>query len=91
MARYGGEEFVVLWPGLTLAAASAIAERLRQAVLELAIPHAANAAGPLVSLSIGVAATHPRAKLNSAQSLIELADQRLYAAKAAGRNRVITG
>lgn len=91
VARYGGEEFVVLWPGLTLAAASAIAERLRQAVLELAIPHAANAAGPLVSLSIGVAATHPRAKLNSAQSLIELADQRLYAAKAAGRNRVITG
>jgi diguanylate cyclase (GGDEF)-like protein len=98
LARYGGEEFVVLWCGLTPAQATAMAERLRQRVGALALPHATNPAGQTVSLSIGVAArrlprqaTAPLVEEIEAPiaTLLRQADERLYAAKSAGRNRVV--
>ena len=98
LARYGGEEFVVLWSDLDLEQAAAMAERLRQRVIALALPHAAHPSGAQVSLSIGVAATAvPRstvtAPADEQQHQIKLfmqqADQRLYRAKTGGRNRVV--
>jgi diguanylate cyclase (GGDEF)-like protein len=98
LARYGGEEFVVLWCGLTPTQATTMAERLRQRVGALALPHASNPAGQTVSLSIGVAArrlpsqaTAPLSEEIEPQiaALLRQADERLYAAKSAGRNRVV--
>lgn len=97
-ARYGGEEFVLLWSDISASQSAALAERLRLAVSALKLPHAASPVGAWVSLSIGVAATTPErrditAPADEVQQAIERlllqADQRLYAAKARGRNRVV--
>lgn len=98
LARYGGEEFIVLWNRVSREQAAELAERLRQAVQALHLPHAANPCGAQVSLSIGVAVTRvpetarsaPNTEVEAAiEALIQRADQRLYAAKSAGRNRVV--
>jgi PleD family two-component response regulator len=81
--RYGGEEFLVLLPEQTLESAAAAAGRLRAAVEELGIPHAG---GGVVTVSAGVAG--PFDAEETAEELIARADTALYAAKAAGRNRV---
>lgn len=86
-ARYGGEEFVLLLPGLDLAAAHAFAERLRVACEARALPHPASSVGPVVTVSVGVAAWVPEVGA-SPQSLFTAADEALYRAKAAGRNCV---
>jgi len=91
-ARYGGEEFVALLPDTDAAGARMVAERIRQAVMALAIPHAGNGAG-VVTISVGVhtgsmgAGTAP----DSATVLIERADALLYQAKQSGRNQVCGG
>lgn len=87
-ARFGGEEFVVLIPGADAAAATAFAERLRQACQARALPHPASPVAPVVTLSLGVASTRPSAEGRSAQ-LLAAADAALYRAKAQGRNRVV--
>jgi diguanylate cyclase (GGDEF)-like protein len=82
--RYGGEEFLVLLPEQPLESAALAAERLRGAVEALALPHPA---GGLVTVSAGVATlTEPGCRPDQ---LFELADQALYRAKEAGRNRVV--
>ncbi len=86
-ARYGGEEFAVLLPGIGEAEAAAVAERARQAVERLPIQVYANVA-VTVTTSAGVAAMAPRGSDQPAE-LIARADAALYAAKAAGRNRVV--
>jgi diguanylate cyclase (GGDEF)-like protein len=89
--RYGGEEFLVLMPdcGLSDHVANA-ADRMRQAVLEAAIPHEARPTEPhLVTLSGGVSCWIPGSPL-SARAVLEEADQALFDAKTAGRNRVYT-
>jgi diguanylate cyclase (GGDEF)-like protein len=78
--RLGGEEFVVLLPGMDTEGGVAVAERLRAAV-ERAQP-----AGMEVTLSVGVAARTGEAI--HYDDLYRRADRALYAAKAAGRNRV---
>jgi diguanylate cyclase (GGDEF)-like protein len=83
-ARYGGEEFVVILEDTTLAGAAGVAERIRHAVLDAAIP--APAGGPL-SVSVGVAARLPG---STGEALLRQADGALYDAKNAGRNRVST-
>lgn len=87
VARYGGEEFVALLPGCDLPNAVQAAHRLQAAVAELALPHEASDCHSFVSLSMGVAAVHPGGETDPT-SLVESADRALYAAKAAGRNRV---
>jgi diguanylate cyclase (GGDEF)-like protein len=84
--RYGGEEFGMVMPGLELADALAVAERVRQAVLHTDLPHPGSRLGT-VTISIGVAAIVPRPGL-SADLLIAAADAALYRAKQAGKNRV---
>ncbi|MEM9301024.1 MAG: diguanylate cyclase [Pseudomonadota bacterium] len=78
LARYGGEEFMVVLPAMTLAEARALAERLRAAT---------DAAAVGTTISIGVAAS-PAGDPRTADALIGAADRALYAAKAAGRNRI---
>jgi diguanylate cyclase len=86
-ARYGGEEFVIALPNTTLQSAITVAEHIRRAVMtkELIKRSSGERLGR-VTMSLGAAALRPN---DSAQSLIERADNCLYAAKRRGRNRVI--
>ena len=83
-ARYGGEEFALLLSDLTDAAAVTVAERLRALIEDYDWTWIAP--GLTITVSIGVA-TYGEA--DSAAQLLESADRRLYAAKDAGRNRVV--
>jgi diguanylate cyclase (GGDEF)-like protein len=85
VARYGGEEFCLVMPDTHIAGAVIAAERVRAAVEELAEPHAASARGT-VTISIGVASVMPTS-YETAEDLVRQADEHLYEAKRAGRNR----
>jgi len=90
-ARYGGEEFVALLPDTDPAGARLVAERVRQAIMALGIPHAGNGAG-IVTISAGVyTSSTGREALESATALVERADALLYQAKQSGRNQVCGG
>lgn len=86
-ARYGGEEFVCLLPDTDEEGALQVAERLREAVVRLGIPHASSPIAPHLTVSLGVATAFP-ASGGSREELTQLADQMLYRAKRGGRNRV---
>ena len=90
-ARYGGEEIAVLLPGLDAASAAIVAERVRQAVEALTIPHDNNSqCGGVVTVSVGCATAEPATDHRSdAGGLIATADACLYEAKRTGRNRVM--
>lgn len=86
VARYGGEEFAIILADTGAGGGIFIAEKLRHAIHQLAIPHRGSDSGK-VTLSIGVASCIPRAgQLPSA--LIDAADRALYRAKKGGRDRV---
>jgi diguanylate cyclase (GGDEF)-like protein len=88
LARYGGEEFLAFPASAPVAAAVALAERLRTLVeqLPLDIPGAAELAR--VTISAGVAGVASFSD-GSVADVIASADRALYSAKAAGRNRVV--
>jgi diguanylate cyclase (GGDEF)-like protein len=86
IARYGGEEFAVVMPGTDIIAAVYAADRLRRAVVDLAVPHVM-AKEQIVTVSIGVTATVP-APDRAVERLVEVADVQLYRAKRSGRNCV---
>ena len=86
-ARYGGEEFAVVMADTTLEGGHGAAERLRQAIAEQ--PLVTEQATLPVTASFGVATTGGEQPF-VVSDLIERADQRLYAAKQAGRNRVMS-
>ncbi len=88
VARYGGEEFAAILPETPAEGACKVAERIRQAVMDIGIPHMDNEAAAQVTLSLGVATMVPQRELEPGD-LIRAADQALYAAKKAGRNRVV--
>jgi diguanylate cyclase (GGDEF)-like protein len=88
VARLGGEEFVVLLPNTNINDAAHLCERMREAILELNLPHAYSAAAPVISASFGVAAMLPSSH-NAQSQLLESADAALYNAKKNGRNRVV--
>src|SRR5437016_2241888 len=83
-ARYGGEEFAVIVPQIDAASLAAIAERIRAGVE--ALP-AAPDGGPL-TISIGAAIFPDDGR--EVDALFAAADERLYAAKRGGRNRVVS-
>ena len=89
IARYGGEEFVVVMPGTNELDALSAAERLRGAVEELRFVPEPGLAHPL-TVSVGIACLQPGSR-STPERLIQAADQALYAAKRAGRNRVEVG
>jgi len=86
-ARYGGEEFVVLLPNTDADGALALAECIRSAMRDLAIPHAGSDFG-FATVSVGVAVMTPFVSLQGPAALVEAADAALYEAKRAGRNTV---
>ncbi|GAB5428455.1 MAG: diguanylate cyclase [Devosia indica] len=90
VARYGGEEFCLILPDTDEAGAMAIAERMRQAVLDAAIPHEGSEAG-IVTISLGIAVYPPHQRIRTCEDLLIRADQALYAAKHAGRNQAVVG
>ncbi|MEM6712785.1 MAG: GGDEF domain-containing protein, partial [Pseudomonadota bacterium] len=86
--RYGGEEFTVIMPESPIERALTVAEAIRKAVMakELVKRSSGETLGR-VTISIGAAVFDLE---ESAQSIIERADKCLYAAKNAGRNRVVS-
>ncbi|MCP4994828.1 MAG: diguanylate cyclase [Gammaproteobacteria bacterium] len=88
-ARYGGEEFAVILPDTKLDGAVQIAESIRQAVMDLGIPHEKSATGGYVTISLGVSAMRPARDSNSYAKLIEYTDKLLYSAKGKGKNQVV--
>ncbi len=80
--RYGGEEFIVCLPNTSLNDAKQVAERLRSAVQEMAIPHEKSLTSDVLTISLGVYTNIPNQSLveNIAQ-LIEEVDKNLYIAK----------
>ena len=89
VARYGGEEFVVICAATDGGHARQLVEAMRAALDELSLPHELSPHGH-VTISIGVAALVPDESFGQS-ALVRLADQALYAAKEAGRNRVVLG
>lgn len=88
-ARYGGEEFALLLPGTDEQGALVVAERIRNAIIDLELPHEGNSAAKVVTVSIGAMAVN-RGESITVQDLVGRADRGLYAAKQRGRNRVCT-
>lgn len=83
--RYGGEEFLVLLNKTTLMGSTIIAERIRENIAALALKD--EKGKPInVTVSVGGSFLHPGI---DKQSFVKEADQALYQAKRAGRNRVI--
>lgn len=86
-ARYGGEEFAMILPHTDRARAERVAERVRAAVDEFSFLEPEQ---PLrLTVSAGVATFDDNPEIASAEQLIAAADRALYAAKNAGKNRVI--
>lgn len=84
VARWGGEEFLVLLPGADPDTAWRVAEKIRGRVGEM---HFATSAGNLpVSISVGASVSEGQASFDP---VVQLADQALYQAKNAGRNRTV--
>jgi two-component system chemotaxis response regulator CheY len=84
--RYGGEEFLCIFPEQTLATGSIAAERMRDGLEALAIPHAGNDNGVL-TLSAGMAVLDS-SRQRSVDEVLKDADEALYRAKELGRNRI---
>jgi diguanylate cyclase (GGDEF)-like protein len=82
-ARYGGEEFAVVVPNEAISGATHLAERCRQEIENVNLPAKGKPIHPTVSFGVADADG-----VSSAELLIDRADQTLYQAKTAGRNRV---
>ncbi len=79
IGRYGGEEFLVILPDTPIGEAVKVAERIRKLIEATEFPE-----GFRVTISCGVSQLRPQ---DSVESLIKRADEALYKAKKAGRNR----
>jgi diguanylate cyclase (GGDEF)-like protein len=86
LARLGGEEFIAVLPGAYLRDGLNIAERIRARIER----NGKIIAALEVNLTVSVGVIASNAKLNSAEALLDAADQALYLAKSRGRNRVET-
>jgi len=88
IGRYGGEEFAVIIADSDADGAWHMAETLRQAVVDLNIPHGYSPTGPHVTVSLGVATSRFPESGGSVEELIDAADKMLFASKKNGRNQV---
>jgi diguanylate cyclase (GGDEF)-like protein len=87
LARYGGEEFAAILYDAAGRDAHGVADRMRRAVMELAIEHRGSPTAETLTISIGVAAIEPVIE-RDCRGALQLADQALYEAKVKGRNTV---
>jgi diguanylate cyclase (GGDEF)-like protein len=83
-ARFGGEEFVIIMPGSGTASAMNVAQRIRERI-ESFRPSDRTLEGLAITASVGLAVSSPGM---SGREIIARADQALYLAKRAGKNRV---
>lgn len=86
VARYGGEEFVVVMPYLPQKIAEQFAEKLRNAIFNLAIPHIKSDASHQLSISVGFCTGIP----DIDDDMLKKADEALYLAKQQGRNQCVS-
>lgn len=86
VSRYGGEEFLICLPNTNVQAASEIAERMRKNIEEKTFNY--KGLEIKITASFGVCSVD-EADEKTLESLIELADKKLYKAKTSGRNKVI--
>lgn len=86
VARYGGEEFVLIMPHLPQKIAEQFAEKLRNVVLNLEIPHIKSRPFNQITISIGLYTGIPE----NDDNLLNKADSALYQAKLKGRNQYIS-
>ena len=86
-ARYGGEEFAAILPDTDEDGAYLVAEAFRRSVADAKLPHRGSERSVLTA-SVGVATYMPDNLHRSAAEIIQVADEALYSAKAAGRDRV---
>jgi two-component system cell cycle response regulator len=86
LSRYGGEEFIVIARGVSLRNAELFGERIRRHIgsMSFGLPDPS----VRVTISVGVACVGPNTACTSAEALVALADEALYRAKSAGRDRV---
>jgi diguanylate cyclase (GGDEF)-like protein len=87
LGRYGGEEFIALLPETMKDETAEIAERIRSAIETTRFPRAESQPGGKITVSIGVA-SYPEDG-DSADKIVKSADDALYGAKNAGRNKVV--
>ena len=90
VARYGGEEFVLVLPETDAVSAQKVAERCRQLVRQLRIPHEQSNVAPLLTISLGVGTIIPEAN-DTPLTFVEAVDRLLYQAKQQGRDRLLHG
>ncbi|MBF0126063.1 MAG: diguanylate cyclase [Magnetococcales bacterium] len=88
VARYGGEEFVCLLPGTDAEGVWVVGNKLRDRVHALGLPHEFSGVSRQVTISLGGMTLIPSPDL-APPHLIRCADERLYQAKARGRNRLV--
>ncbi len=91
VARYGGEEFVTVLPATDNPGGLFMAEKMRCAITSLQIPHIDSVFSKILTASLGVATFLAADKSNlllNPEELLRMADEALYKAKKAGRNRV---
>ena len=87
LIRYGGEEFLAVLPGAGAGVIATIAERIREAVEDQVVR--ADGTGVTVTLSAGYSTTDDQ-PARTAMALVSRADEALFAAKEAGRNRAVS-
>ena len=87
VGRYGGEEFIALLPGTDLDTAIASAERLRQAIQSSAVLTSSSGEPQPTTISLGLTEWQLG---DTVDTMVHRADEALYRAKAAGRNRIET-
>lgn len=88
MARFGGEEFVLLAPSATAEQLVAAGERLRRSIEAIEIP-LSNGETLCITASLGIAVLWKPTSKEDGDKLLKAADEALYEAKDAGRNKVV--
>ncbi len=87
VARYGGEEFIFVLPDTDSAGALKLAQRIKENIREMSMPHEYSSVSEFVTLSQGVASTYP-VNADLLEDFIHNSDMAMYKSKELGRNLI---